>query len=68
MTFKRIPEMNSIVCDHCGESKETTQNNLPTYWAQVDIIHHEDWAGGKSTKHYCDKCYSKMKITFGDEK
>lgn len=63
MTYIKIPERHTIRCDNCGF--EAPSKDVPTYWAQVDITRHEDWAGGKSTKHYCDDCYKTMKITFG---
>lgn len=65
MSYKRIPEIFNIVCDECG-TEECSKTGMPTYWACVTIERHEDWAGGKSVKHYCDKCYGKMIISFGE--
>lgn len=68
MTFRKVPEVFLAICDNCGEEKELTLTvSLPTYWALIEITHHEDWSGGKSTKHYCPNCYKNMNITFGKQ-
>lgn len=68
MAVKKVPEVLLVSCDNCGKEERLSYTvSLPNYWALIETTYHEEWAGGKSSKHYCPDCYKKMKITFIEE-